>query len=133
MTRCNGCGWPDCFPAGAALDRRLAVAAAQLHRHALCPLRTLMPRAVSVGLLLPVESPAVSGLRKLCFLSRYLRFQELIADLLRRPVPVRRVETLSIVAQFDVACNITHGLFASRIDCAIHELLLEGREERLGR
>src|SRR5271167_1552904 len=80
-----------------------------------------------------VESPAVSGLRKLCFLSRYLRFQELIADLLRRPVPVRRVETLSIVAQFDVACNITHGLFASRIDCAIHELLLEGREERLGR
>ena len=25
------------------------------------------------------------------FLSRYLRFQELVADLLRRPVPVRRV------------------------------------------
>jgi hypothetical protein len=66
-------------------------------------------------------------------LSRYLRFQELVADLLRRPVSVRRVETLPIVTQFDVACNITHGLFASRIDCAIHEFLLEGREERLGR
>jgi hypothetical protein len=66
-------------------------------------------------------------------LSRYLRFQELIADLLRRPVPVRRVETLPIVAQFDIACNITHSLFAGRIDCAIHKLFLEGREERLGR
>ena len=31
------------------------------------------------------------------------------------------------------SAHITHGLFASRIDCAIHELLLEGREERLGR
>ena len=36
-----------------------------------------------------VEGLAVSGLRKHYFLSRYLRFQELVADLLRRPVPVR--------------------------------------------
>src|SRR5260370_39230194 len=77
------------------------------------------------------EAPAVSGLRKLCFLSRYLQCQELVADLLRRPVPVRRVKTLPIVTQFDVARNITHGLFAGRIDCAVHELFLEGREERL--
>src|SRR5271169_6381654 len=80
-----------------------------------------------------LEGPAVSGLRKLCFLSRYLQCQELVADLLRRPVPVCRVKTLPIVTQFDVARNITHGLFAGRIDCAVHELFLEGREERFGR
>src|SRR5271157_3319404 len=67
----------------------------------------------------PVEGPAVSGLRKLCFLSRYLQCQELVADLLRRPVPVCRVKTLPIVTQFDVARNITHGLFAGGIECAV--------------
>ena len=61
---------------------------------------------------LRLEGPAVSGLRKLCFLSCYLQCQELVADLLRRPVPVCRVKTLPIVTQFDVARNITHGLFA---------------------
>ena len=76
-----------------------------------------------------VEGPAVSGLRKLCFLSRYLQCQELVADLLRRPVPVCRVKTFPIVTQFDVARNITHGLFAGRIDCAVHELFLEGGKE----
>ena len=99
----------------------------------------LLPRdaaeiAPGVGMVTgPWKAPPFPDCGNGILLSRYLRFQELIADLLRRPVPVRRVETLSLVAQFDVACNITHGLFASRIDCAIHELLLEGREERLGR
>src|ERR1017187_8097886 len=81
----------------------------------------------------PWKAPPFPDCGNCILLSRCLQWQELVADLLRRPVPVRRVKTLPIVTQFDVARNITHGLFAGRIDCAVHELFLEGGEERLGR
>ena len=80
-----------------------------------------------------VEGPAVSGLRK-----RY-SLKPLPAIPGTHCGPPAEAGTRSPSGDASdcnaVRCsrNITHCLFASRIDCTIHEFLLEGREERLGR
>jgi len=59
-----------------------------------------------------------------------LLIQPLVVDFPWRPVPQPRVQPSSIVAQLDVASNVTSGMLTSRVLRAVHQLVLQDRKER---
>ena len=80
-----------------------------------------------------VMRPAFSGQSFSGLIScRLLPVQVLSVDLVRGLVAESRVETVSIVAQLDIARNVLAGVFTARVLGSVDELVFQYREERLG-